>query len=94
MTLFVAEYPEFAPSPVGQRQVAFVTPITTQQIAVGAASAPLSPDTRIVRLVADAACEVTAAAAFTATNALYLPANFPEYFAVSPGEVLLTQAPA
>lgn len=65
-------------------------PLTTHNIAVGAASArpaqALSPNTGLIRIVATAKCHIAIGADPTATtDDFYLPAGVVDYIAIQPG---------
>lgn len=59
--------------------------------ATAANSAPLSSQTRVVRLIADSICRVrvsTAGTAVTAGTGFRMSLGVPEYFSVRPGDII------
>jgi len=76
--------------PVGGEPLAYLPGFAGENVTItgtSAQSSAFNDETRIVRVVADAACYVLVGSNPTAAAGdVYLPANAPEYFRVTPGQ--------
>lgn len=92
-TLWITEFASGGPDSRGtELQAGKLPTLGTQAVTISgtsAQSAALNAKTRFVRVVADTVCYVTAGDNPTATTSnMRLPADAPEYFAVTPGQKL------
>ena len=85
-TLYISEFANMAG--VGSRlvNVAPMSPLAEQTVAIGASSVQsnaFSANTRVIRVAADLVCSIAIGSSPTATaTKARIPANVPEYFAV------------
>lgn len=88
--LYISEFAGLAAVRGAQASIGAQPSLVDQTVAIGAGSAQskaFGPTTNMVLICADAVCSVLFGANPTATAVnMRIPANFPMYFAVSPGQ--------